>query len=77
VGIVPQDTVLFNDSLRYNIAYGRPGAGDDEVQAVARAAQLDGFIATLPEGYETSTRPETVGRQQRVAIADAAETRPS
>jgi len=73
VGIVPQDTVLFNDSLRYNIAYGRPGAGDDEVQAVARAAQLDGFIATLPEGYETSVGERGLklsgGEKQRVAIA--------
>ena len=65
--------MLFNDSLRYNIAYGRPGAGDDEVQAVARAAQLDGFIATLPEGYETSVGERGLklsgGEKQRVAIA--------
>jgi ATP-binding cassette subfamily B protein len=73
VGIVPQDTVLFNDSLRYNIAYGRPGASDDEVAAVARAAQLDGFIATLPQGYDTSVGERGLklsgGEKQRVAIA--------
>ncbi|HPU51560.1 MAG TPA: ATP-binding cassette domain-containing protein, partial [Burkholderiaceae bacterium] len=70
---VPQDTVLFNDSLRYNIAYGRPGASDDEVAAVARAAQLDGFIATLPQGYDTSVGERGLklsgGEKQRVAIA--------
>ncbi len=73
VGIVPQDTVLFNDSLRYNIAYGRPGAGDEEVRAMAKSAQLDGFIATLPDGYETSVGERGLklsgGEKQRVAIA--------
>ncbi|MBP8307333.1 MAG: ATP-binding cassette domain-containing protein, partial [Burkholderiaceae bacterium] len=73
VGIVPQDTVLFNDSLRYNIAYGRPGASDDEVFAAARAAQLDGFIESLPDGYETSVGERGLklsgGEKQRVAIA--------
>lgn len=73
VGIVPQDTVLFNDSLRYNIAYGRPGASDEEVREAARAAQLDTFIASLPDGYDTSVGERGLklsgGEKQRVAIA--------
>ena len=73
VGIVPQDTVLFNDTLRYNIAYGRPDAGDEEVRAAARAAQLDAFIESLPDGYETSVGERGLklsgGEKQRVAIA--------
>jgi ATP-binding cassette subfamily B protein len=73
VGIVPQDTVLFNDTLRYNIAYGRPEAGDEEVRAAARAAQLDAFIESLPDGYETSVGERGLklsgGEKQRVAIA--------
>jgi len=54
VGIVPQDTVLFNDTIAYNIRYGQPDATDAQVREAARAAQLDGFIAQLPDGYETS-----------------------
>ena len=73
VGIVPQDTVLFNDTLRYNIAYGRPDASVDEVHAAARAAQLDAFIESLPDGYETSVGERGLklsgGEKQRVAIA--------
>ena len=53
IGIVPQDTVLFNDSIYYNIAYGRPEASHDEVIAAARAAQIDTFIRELPQGYDT------------------------
>lgn len=73
VGIVPQDTVLFNDSLRYNVAYGRPDADDAAVEAAARAAQLDAFIAALPEGWRTSVGERGLklsgGEKQRVAIA--------
>jgi ATP-binding cassette subfamily B protein len=53
IGIVPQDTVLFNDTLFYNIQYGRPEASREEVEAAARAAQLEDFIARLPDGWET------------------------
>ena len=53
IGIVPQDTVLFNDTLFYNIQYGRPEASREEVEAAARAAQLEDFIRQLPDGYET------------------------
>jgi len=73
IGIVPQDTVLFNDSLRYNVAYGRPGAPDAEIEAVARAAQLERFIASLPAGWETPVGERGLklsgGEKQRVAIA--------
>ena len=73
VGIVPQDTVLFNDSIRYNIAYGRPGASDEQIEAACRAAQLDGFIRTLPDGYDTPVGERGLklsgGEKQRVAIA--------
>jgi ATP-binding cassette subfamily B protein len=73
IGIVPQDTVLFNDSIAYNIAYGRPGASQEEVEAAAKAAQLHRFIASLPEGYKTSVGERGLklsgGEKQRVAIA--------
>ncbi len=73
IGIVPQDTVLFNDTIAYNIAYGRPGATHDEVVAAARAARIDGFIAALPLGYETVVGERGLklsgGEKQRVAIA--------
>jgi ATP-binding cassette, subfamily B, heavy metal transporter len=73
IGIVPQDTVLFNDSLRYNVAYGRPGAPDAEIEAAAAAAQLSTFIAALPAGWETSVGERGLklsgGEKQRVAIA--------
>jgi ATP-binding cassette subfamily B protein len=73
IGIVPQDTVLFNDSLRYNVAYGRPGAPDAEIEAAAGAAQLSAFIAALPAGWETPVGERGLklsgGEKQRVAIA--------
>jgi len=73
LGIVPQDTVLFNDTIGYNIAYGRPGASEPEVQAAARAAQMDQFIEHLPDGYNTQVGERGLklsgGEKQRVAIA--------
>jgi ATP-binding cassette, subfamily B, heavy metal transporter len=73
IGIVPQDTVLFNDSIRYNIGYGRPGASDAEIEQATRAAQLEGFIASLPEGFDTPVGERGLklsgGEKQRVAIA--------
>jgi ATP-binding cassette, subfamily B, heavy metal transporter len=73
IGIVPQDTVLFNDTVGYNIAYGRPGASTDEVVAVARAAHIHDFIAATPAGYETMVGERGLklsgGEKQRVAIA--------
>ncbi|MBN8748168.1 ATM1-type heavy metal exporter [Xylophilus ampelinus] len=73
IGIVPQDTVLFNDTIAYNIAYGRPGATHEEVVAAAKAARIDGFIAGLPLGYETVVGERGLklsgGEKQRVAIA--------
>ncbi|MDQ8022958.1 MAG: ABC transporter ATP-binding protein/permease [Moraxellaceae bacterium] len=75
VGIVPQDTVLFNDSIYYNILYGRPEASREEVEAAARAAQLHEFIARLPDGYDTKVGERGLklsgGEKQRVAIARA------
>lgn len=75
IGIVPQDTVLFNDTIRYNIRYGRPDASDEEVVAAARAASLDTFVAALPEGYDTRVGERGLklsgGEKQRVAIARA------
>jgi ATP-binding cassette subfamily B protein len=73
IGVVPQDTVLFNDSIYYNIAYGRPDATHDEVIAAARHAHIHAFIETLPEGYETKVGERGLklsgGEKQRVAIA--------
>ncbi|MDD3352483.1 ABC transporter ATP-binding protein/permease [Zoogloea sp.] len=73
IGIVPQDTVLFNDTLFYNIQYGRPDASREEVEAAARAAQLEDFIARLPEGWQTRVGERGLklsgGEKQRVAIA--------
>jgi ATP-binding cassette subfamily B protein len=73
IGIVPQDTILFNDTLAYNIGYGRPGASAEEIEAAARAAALDDFIKMLPDGYETRVGERGVklsgGERQRVAIA--------
>jgi ATP-binding cassette subfamily B protein len=75
IGVVPQDTVLFNDTLEYNIGYGRPGAARAEIERVARLAHLDGFIAQLPEGYATKVGERGLklsgGEKQRVAIARA------
>ena len=73
IGIVPQDTVLFNDTVQYNIAYGRPGSSLAEVQAAARAAHIDAFIASTPAGYDTMVGERGLklsgGEKQRVAIA--------
>ncbi len=73
IGMVPQDTVLFNDTVVYNIRYGRPGASDTEVQAAAEIAQIDRFIKALPDGYETKVGERGLklsgGEKQRVAIA--------
>ncbi len=71
IGIVPQDTVLFNDSIGYNIGYGRPDASRAEVEAAARAAQIHDFIAALPQGYDTPVGELSGGEKQRVAIARA------
>jgi ATP-binding cassette subfamily B protein len=75
IGMVPQDTVLFNDTLYYNIAYGRPEATREEVMLAARAAHLDQFIAGLPDGYDTVVGERGLklsgGEKQRVAIARA------
>jgi ABC-type transport system involved in Fe-S cluster assembly fused permease/ATPase subunit len=73
IGIVPQDTVLFNDTIGYNIAYGNPGASIEEVHEAARAAQIDRFIEHLPDGYDTQVGERGLklsgGEKQRVAIA--------
>jgi ATP-binding cassette subfamily B protein len=73
IGIVPQDTVLFNDTIYYNIAYGRPDASRDEVMAAARDAQIHAFIESLPKGYDTPVGERGLklsgGEKQRVAIA--------
>ncbi|MCY7272117.1 MAG: ABC transporter ATP-binding protein/permease [Sphingomonas bacterium] len=73
IGIVPQDTVLFNDTIGYNIAYGRDGSGQDEVEAAAKGAAIDTFIAALPKGYESMVGERGLklsgGEKQRVAIA--------
>jgi ABC-type transport system involved in Fe-S cluster assembly fused permease/ATPase subunit len=73
IGIVPQDTVLFNDTVEYNIAYGRPGASREEVEGAARAARIHDFIASTPLGYNTMVGERGLklsgGEKQRVAIA--------
>jgi ATP-binding cassette subfamily B protein len=73
IGIVPQDTVLFNDTIEYNIAYGRPGASHDDIVAAARAASIHDFIESLPDGYATMVGERGLklsgGEKQRVAIA--------
>jgi ATP-binding cassette subfamily B protein len=73
IGIVPQDTVLFNDTIGYNIGYGRDGASQDEIEKAARGAAIDRFIAALPEGYESMVGERGLklsgGEKQRVAIA--------
>ncbi len=73
IGIVPQDTVLFNDTVEYNIAYGRPGASRDEVIAAAKAAHIHDFVASTPRGYDTMVGERGLklsgGEKQRVAIA--------
>jgi ATP-binding cassette subfamily B protein len=73
IGIVPQDTVLFNDTVEYNIAYGRPGATRDQVEAAARAAHIHDFVSATPKGYDTMVGERGLklsgGEKQRVAIA--------
>jgi ATP-binding cassette subfamily B protein len=75
IGIVPQDTVLFNDTIEYNIGYGRPGASHAEIVAAAETAQIHAFIASTPEGYATMVGERGLklsgGEKQRVAIARA------
>jgi ABC-type transport system involved in Fe-S cluster assembly fused permease/ATPase subunit len=73
IGMVPQDTVLFNDTIAYNIRYGRPGASDAEVEEAARLAQIHSFVESLPKGYDTLVGERGLklsgGEKQRVAIA--------
>jgi ATP-binding cassette subfamily B protein len=73
IGIVPQDTVLFNDTIGYNIGYGREGAGQAEIEGAAKGAAIDRFIAALPQGYESMVGERGLklsgGEKQRVAIA--------
>jgi ATP-binding cassette subfamily B protein len=73
IGVVPQDTVLFNDTIRYNIAYGRPGASQEEIEHAARLAQVHDFVVALPDGYDTRVGERGLklsgGEKQRVAIA--------
>lgn len=73
IGVVPQDTVLFNDTIRYNIGYGRDGATQDEIEDAARAAQIHDFIEQLPDGYDTTVGERGLklsgGEKQRVGIA--------
>ncbi|ARJ64267.1 metal ABC transporter permease [Magnetospirillum sp. ME-1] len=81
IGIVPQDTVLFNDTIRYNIAYGRPGATQDEIEEAARLARIHDFVQSLPQGYDTRVGERGLklsgGEKQRVAIARTILKRPS
>jgi ATP-binding cassette subfamily B protein len=73
IGVVPQDTVLFNDTIGYNIAYGREGATQEEIEAAARGAQIHDFILSLPDGYQTTVGERGLklsgGEKQRVGIA--------
>jgi len=73
IGIVPQDTVLFNDTVAYNVAYGRPGASQAEIEAAARAARIHDFIVSTPGGYDTMVGERGLklsgGEKQRIAIA--------
>ena len=73
IGVVPQDTVLFNDTIRYNIAYGRPSATQEEIEDAARHAQVHDFVLRLPDGYDTRVGERGLklsgGEKQRVAIA--------
>jgi len=73
IGIVPQDTVLFNDSIEYNIAYGKPGSSKEQIVAAAKAAYIHDFIESLPDGYATTVGERGLklsgGEKQRVAIA--------
>jgi ATP-binding cassette subfamily B protein len=81
IGVVPQDTVLFNDTIEYNIAYGRPGADAAEIREAARLARIHDFVVTLPDGYRTPVGERGLklsgGEKQRVAIARVILKRPS
>lgn len=81
IGIVPQDTVLFNDTIYYNIAYGRPDATKDEIEEAARLAHIHDFIMAMPDGYQTMVGERGLklsgGEKQRVAIARTILKRPS
>jgi ATP-binding cassette subfamily B protein len=80
IGIVPQDTVLFNDTIYYNIAYGRPGASPAEIEEAARLARIHDFVMALPDGYQTMVGERGLklsgGEKQRVAIARTILKRP-
>ena len=80
IGVVPQDTILFNDTIRENIQFGRPGASPQDVVRAARLAQIHDFVAGLPDGYDTTVGERGLklsgGEKQRVAIARAVLKRP-